>query len=335
MSLKRIYILEPHESVLVSEYDQAMLDLRTHVQGDSRCEIVQNIEHADIVILHERWETRFLGYRDEVVHALGEIVDPNKVFVINTDDLARGFLPGIYASLNRRNFVAGYHVSGPYPYDINTHVLANLHEMDVEQRLLFSFRGTTNSSPLRLKMLRVLANHPRGSVIAVNTAFRQHDEAQKQAYVDDIRRSAFVLCPRGWSPNTYRLFETMELGRCPVIISDDWIPVDGVDWDGCSIRWSETQLHALPDYLATQEHRAQELGQRARAVWEQYFAPHVRAQFYLDRLLELQAVRADGPQLPEWWWSRDFIRRNEWLFWQKVYGRLQRLLGRLRGQSQP
>ena len=100
---------------------------------------------------------------------------------------------------------------------------------------LFSFRGTDLSHPIRRKLFRYFSTHPRAKMVRNRTQFHSHSVKEKQDYVDDILSSKFVLCPRGWSPSTYRLFEVMELGRCPVIISDDWVPIHGVPWQDCCI----------------------------------------------------------------------------------------------------
>jgi len=54
-------------------------------------------------------------------------------------------------------------------------------------------------------------------------------------YAKAILNSQFVLCPAGWGPATYRLFETMEMGRVPVTLSDEWVPPPGPRWDEFSI----------------------------------------------------------------------------------------------------
>jgi hypothetical protein len=40
-------------------------------------------------------------------------------------------------------------------------------------------------------------------------------------YAEAIQDSQFVLCLAGNGPATYRYFETMEMGRVPVVLSDE------------------------------------------------------------------------------------------------------------------
>ena len=41
----------------------------------------------------------------------------------------------------------------------------------------------------------------------------------------------------------------MKMGRACVVLSDDWHPHDGVDWDSFSIRVPESEAARLPEIL--------------------------------------------------------------------------------------
>ena len=38
-----------------------------------------------------------------------------------------------------------------------------------------------------------------------------------------IKSSFFFLCPKGYGPASFRLYESIELGTVPVYISDDFV----------------------------------------------------------------------------------------------------------------
>jgi hypothetical protein len=94
-------------------------------------------------------------------------------------------------------------------------------------------------------------------------------------FSDVTSRSKFVLCPRGASPSTYRLFETMEAARVPVIVSDAFTPPEGPDWATFSLRVAEAETQSIPALLRRHEAAAVEMGARARSAWEHWFAPAV------------------------------------------------------------
>jgi hypothetical protein len=159
-----------------------------------------------------------------------------------------------------------------------------------------------------------------------NTAFHHHSPEQKRAYADDILKSHFVLCPRGWSPATYRLFEVMSMGRCPIIISDDWIPIPNIDWESCSIRIAERDITEIPRIAATRQIESHALGQKARAVWKNNFSPTARSRLFLDLVLELHQQRhLSATDLRDRWGSVSFLRANGWLLRQRVLNKLGKL----------
>ena len=102
---------------------------------------------------------------------------------------------------------------------------------------------------------------------------RSDGRAAFSSYAESLGRSAFVLCPRGYGPSLIRLFEAMQVGRCPVIISDNWLPPPFVDWSTCSIRVPEASIEDIPAILRKRQGEAGKLGREARRVWEQFLSP--------------------------------------------------------------
>ena len=109
-------------------------------------------------------------------------------------------------------------------------------------------------------------------MVRTRTQFHNHSAEEKREYVQDILLSKFVLCPRGWSPATYRLFEVMELGRCPVIISDDWVPIDGVPWQDCCLVIRQKDVASCANILGEQKIKRREIREsRSRGLGIAFF----------------------------------------------------------------
>jgi len=49
-------------------------------------------------------------------------------------------------------------------------------------------------------------------------------------------------------------------GRAPVIISDDWCPPSGPDWDQIAVVWPERRIDELPRHLELIESEAEHRG---------------------------------------------------------------------------
>jgi hypothetical protein len=94
-------------------------------------------------------------------------------------------------------------------------------------------------------------------------------------FVRVMQDSYFSLTPRGIGPASYRLFETMQLGRVPVIISDAWLKVPGIDWDTFSITVPENSIPHIPAILRERKEDAVEMGKLAKKCWDEYFSPEV------------------------------------------------------------
>ena len=102
-----------------------------------------------------------------------------------------------------------------------------------------------------------------------------------------MRESAFVLCPRGLGCGSIRLYEAMQMGRAPVILSDDWVYPERVDWNACSITIAQKDLLRIPEILEAYRDRATEMGLRARQEWERFYAPNVCFHWLVEDCLEL------------------------------------------------
>ena len=181
------------------------------------------------------------------------------------------------------------------------------------------------SHPIRRKLFKRFSMHPRANMVRTGTQFHSHSVEEKQQYVDDILSSNFVLCPRGWSPATYRLFEVMELGRCPVILSDHWVPIDGVPWQECCIVIKERDVGFCADILTEQQSNAQRLGRAARKVWESHFSEAKKFRAMLHSIVELRNKSSrDRHDYRERWSSWRFQYHNQWLMHQRLAKRIGR-----------
>lgn len=107
------------------------------------------------------------------------------------------------------------------------------------------------------------------------------EKARRQAeYLAGIRDSWAVLCPPGVGLQSFRLYETMYLGRIPVLFGDQTVyPLEkDIDYDSFSIRIPGRDIldsgRILGAFFAAQS--PESLARRCReacAVWHRFFAP--------------------------------------------------------------
>ena len=219
---------------------------------------------------------------------------PGKTFVYDFRDIPIAFLPGLYCSLPRNRFSRGRHRAVPY-LTTNNEAVDELASAagSIAPDLFFSFIGSA-TSPIRKQLFRSGLFRDRTDVLIENTSgWSNWDTSQpdfhvrRRRYGEVLLRSQFVLCPRGVGTSTYRLFETMQVGRVPVILSDAWVAPDGPAWETCSVRIPERRLEEVPRLLAPYASRAGVMGARARQEWLNWFAPAMQFHRFAEALGEL------------------------------------------------
>jgi len=332
----RVYLPTRDVCSLATEDDRLLANFQRYNRGQEGVEFVDAAREADVIVLFEQFSFKRWDYKDSLRDSwLREFSD--RVFTINYDDHGRGHLPGCYTSLNTRTFDPLLHRACAYPRTYNEYAQAarptgsSLDEPT--PRLLFSFCGTLASHPVRKAMARELSGRADGVIEQVEQTFHQHTDVQKRAFIELALDSSFVLCPRGWSPSTYRLFEVMALGRCPVVISDEWVPIDGIAWEECSIRIRESRTSTILATLLERKRDAPRLGAYARRIWEESLSVENRNKQYLRSILDIHRTEATQLRTP-WadryahWSSWRFYWANGWTLPQRARSKLARVLNK-------
>lgn len=214
-----------------------------------------------------------------------------KAFVYDERDLPTDSLPGLYVSMPRGRFDERRHRAFAYYFLPNdTRTVA-----DRRPDLLFSFQGRAVGSVRR----RVLAlADQRGLVedtssldfFTSSPAERVRLAHAQQRYREVMARSKFVLCPRGAGTSSLRFFEALACGRVPVVISDDWVPPQRVDWHSCTIRVPETEVESIPQRLEAAESEWEPMSRAARRVYDDWFGPQVWFHQAVEHCLELKRL---------------------------------------------
>jgi len=260
--------------------DSAALDKLRECQQKDRFgvhELTDDPDRADLILFAEMEQG--IGARSELLrrHPLLRR-HRDKCFAYSAADRPIAFVPGIYASIERRYYDPARVRSGHY---LSTHLsIPPLVDAPAGERdLLFSFQGNAENHRVRRVICRL--KHPRArcedtSAVA-HSVWRVPQAAQAflRSYAETLARSQFALCPRGMGASSIRLFESMRAGCAPVIVADDWVPPEGPDWDSFSLRIAERDADRIPALLERQEQRARAMGERARQAWEQWFSDEV------------------------------------------------------------
>lgn len=164
----------------------------------------------------------------------------------------------------------------------------------VDPDFLFSFVGATTTHHSRPLLLTL--NHPRGLLQCVNDHSNWNPNqdgwgARRAHFAESIMRSKFVLCPRGHATSSIRFYEVMAAGRVPVVISDDWVVPQGLDFDSFAIRWPEGIVDGLLERLESLEEDSVAMGREAKRVFNERFAEESVFDLLADQLCQLSEKR--------------------------------------------
>lgn len=265
--------------------------------------LTDNPETADAIIFVENYGA---GWHFERVRAHPFVKrHREKCFIFCANPFVIPFLPGVYTSIGRR-WTSARVVSGFYPAQPANEFAIYTPPTDALP-YLFSFMGSIKTAPVRQALAEV--KHPRAFFRNTESDFqrvlnRKMPAAERddyyRRYAELIAASKFVLCPRGLSVSSIRLFETIAMGRVPVIISDDWVPPPGPAWERFSMRVAERDVAQIPRLLEEREGEAVAMGKLAHAQWREWFAPDVAFHRVAEWCLALKVRRRVPEAVARW-----------------------------------
>jgi hypothetical protein len=245
-----------------------------------------------------------------------------KCFLFSSDWRVIPFLPGVYTGVEKTYELPRRTRAGFYPSCLINPMVR--FEPEAKPDLLYSFMGDVQTHPVRRELAKL--SHARGSWI--DTSWESQEVMWKggterremywERYVELLWRSKFVLCPRGLSPSSIRLFEAMRAGRVPVILADEWIRPVGPHWEKFCVIVPERQAASVPQLLEEREGEAATMGLVARREWETHFSPEIVFHRVVELCLEIDRARtwpdwlermAVIPQLLRWRNLKEYRRK--------------------------
>lgn len=266
--------------------------------GNSPYEMTDNPEEADIIVFWESHQgSQVIRIPRLRAHPLVHQF-PNKVFVVSVEDSPLGLLSGLYTSLPARRHHPHRHRTTLYYRTPNPYLRSLRAGRQVASPpYLASFIGA-KSHDLRRCMFEMADLFAWHRIVLRDTPynhFHMTDQPERKpshlAFIDAMLDAKFSLCPRGNGLGSYRLQESLALGRAPVIISDDWVRCADVDWERFAIFVPEKSLPDLPAILYACEPYWKEMGEIARQTYESHFSHDVFAFRAVEQIAAIYNAR--------------------------------------------
>jgi hypothetical protein len=298
--MARVRILSSAEDVTFDPWRHGTSLLLKHsaeVDTFGEHQLVEDPAEADLILFAEMGECGTFAERVRAHPYFRRF--RSKCFLFDgLGDITYPLLPGVFCSL-RKDFYRPDHARTGFYMSVIQNAYINFRQPTGREKYLASFVGSSETHPMR----RALFSFQRDDIYVADTSgvsghMMYHGVPTERAkfwsdYADTLANSRFSLCPRGRAPNSIRLYESMKMGRACVILSDEWPPNDGVDWDSCSLRVPEADVGRLPDLLDQYADRSVEMGRNARREWEKWFSPQVAFHRIVEQCLEIASLR--GP----------------------------------------
>jgi len=325
----RLFFAGPEHTPLADAEGAALRGLRSLLLQQPGVVEVAHAEASDAVILQEPVSFKEWRYVPRLL--ADPLIGPRlaRVYTVNQDDCATGLLKGAYTSLPQRRFDGRRHVLIPYSSFPNP-LISQVDPANLPPPThLASWRGNPMSAPfLREALLKQLGARPEFRVER-SSSWLNHNADEHRHYLELLAAGWFSLCPRGWSPITYRIYESLALGRVPVLLADGLVLPQGPNWPAISLRVPERQLSALPELLEERLGYAAAMGQRGRQAWLEHYSP---ARLLPGIAAALLALMRSDQQSPA---DHELERRrlqgwrmawgNRWTPPQRLINRFQRL----------
>lgn len=128
-----------------------------------------------------------------------------------------------------------------------------------KRNTLVSFAGTVKGfsdyKEIRSKM----------AALVVDYGWKLYSGNQWEEVMKD---STFSLCPRGWGPTSFRLFEAIQNGSIPIIIWDDtlFLPYPNLDWASFCVIIHANDIETLRDVRHISPEKIKEMQNNMAAV---------------------------------------------------------------------
>ena len=323
-----IFLLKNSHTPLADEKSEILESIALHAKSNGLINFDCSMEEADAMIIQEKHSFKNFRYIRNLKNDPVFQKYAYKIFTINKDPCATGLIKGLYYSLPKRRYNPDLYAIVPYFSLYNELVLQ--HTPQIAPNFLACWRGNTKSNKIRETLVKLFYNDPDFD-IQTTTSWYDHNIAEKELYKKSLLNAKFSLCPAGWAANSYRIYESMAVGKCPVIIADEYVPPSGPDWTTFSIVVPENKIKYLHQILTKREANYERLGEKAYQAWENFFSPQNVCGYYTTQLINLIEASAPSTVRDEFkrWGSFSMFYNNNWTIPQRALNKMNKKINLL------
>lgn len=293
----KLFLVSAYPFHEVDNFAVSWLQESAKVDPFKKHSIVDTPEEADVVLFTEHHPPHDPYFFKVLKHPLYKKFK-SKAIICHDNPYPIAIVPTLSPSIEKSFFNEEFTAIAPYIARHTENDAVKQLAPSSERKYLFSFLGASRTHAVRKEIVKL--KHPDSFLkdTSDKDLWLLSPEEKKQfenQYVEVSNESYFVLCPRGVGVNSYRLFEVMQMGLTPVIISDEWVPFEGPKWDDFSIRIPESKVTEIPEILEARKEDAIEMGKIARKNWEQWFSKEVCFHHIANLTEKLSKEKSTNP----------------------------------------
>jgi len=156
----------------------------------------------------------------------------------------------------------------PIPLICDKHPIKNI--SNKKYKVTFCGRKTHG---IREKIFLTLKNE--NDYFLHETISNKFTDIDTQIFRYLINNSIFTLCPRGYGPTSFRLYESIQMKSIPIYISDKfWLPYENeIKWSKFALCINENQINNIPQIVDNiiKEKKYEEMIKEGQCIYEKYF----------------------------------------------------------------
>lgn len=217
------------------------------------------------------WTTLYVENKQQEIQPFLDSLDQTKKYftVLQHDDAPLHKLPK-----DTKLFSAGGNYQGdnvcPIPLVCSP---LNVKFEEKERQILVGFVGS-NTHPIRVNMAKHFLNKNDCYIYLKNWS-PSVQESDFNLFINVAINSKYFLCPRGYGLNSFRLYECLQLGCVPVIVTNKfYLPwSDELDWSDFCILIPEENIQDAYQYLSLiPSSEYSRLKQNGKMLYDSYFS---------------------------------------------------------------
>lgn len=180
------------------------------------------------------------------------------------------------------------HING---MSLPIHYRTSMKTLPTKENYDVSFVGNVNSNKTRACLKKSLMNSGLNYFFkATKDNFFMVNADKKEEMILEFEQisnqSKFILCPRGGGLNSMRFFETMSIGKIPILISDfAKLPLEKeIDYSKFVVRVPENKIKNIKEYIDDFMFKVdiKQASVLSRSMWLNYFSPD-KIDYFLEK----------------------------------------------------